>query len=93
MNQLVVPDKGRSVAAFSSKLLCPYCGKDRWKFVENVSRYRIRYQCRGCSKTIQYDYSNNLDHPYAAFGKPKWQRLVESFRQKRASTLESLKRS
>jgi transposase-like protein len=80
-------------AAFSNKLTCPHlvgeglCGADSWKFVERISPFRIRYRCKKCGGTIQYDYSEKLDHPYAVFGKSKWQQIVDSW--KRARTLKS----
>lgn len=85
--------KGKSPAAFSGKLTCPHlidvggnlvvCGASSWGFVENISRYRIRYRCKACGKTIQYDFANNFQHPYAVFGKSKWQRLVELWKNKK----------
>ena len=85
--------KGMNQGAYSSKLTCPslvnlnndeptVCGANKWKFVEKIGLYRARYRCGVCGKTIQYDYSNNQDHPYAVFGKNKWRRVVEAWKKK-----------
>lgn len=79
----VIPH-GANIGAFSNKLICPHpigtggiCGASSWEFVENIGSFRIRYRCKKCKRTIQYDFSNNLEHPYKVFGKNKWQRIVE----------------
>ena len=76
---IVSNSKGISPGAFSSsKLICPYCEGSRWKYIENIGQFRIRYQCKDCRKTIQYDFELNMEHPYKAFGKSRWQRLLAS---------------
>ena len=78
--------------AFGTKLTCPgivkglnnapeICNASNWRFVEKLGPCRARYKCRACGRTIQYDYSANMSHPYAAFGKSKWQRIVENWKQ------------
>lgn len=69
-----------SKAAFQSdKLFCPYptgphtlCGSTRWKYLEKVGPYRIRFQCKDCRRTLQYDYSANPGNPYAPFANKSW---------------------
>lgn len=90
---LIKLDKGRSPAAFRDKLTCPHiifvgdraieCGSERWKFIEGIGRYRIRYRCKSCGKTIQYDFSNNLSHPFEAFGKSRWRRFIDAAAQRK----------
>ena len=75
---IINTDKGVSKAAFQAdKLFCPYCNGTRWKYIENIGQYRIRYQCKDCHKTVQYDFSANMGHPYEVFGKGIWKRIVE----------------
>ena len=73
--------KGMNKAAFSGNLNCPWeeCQSRSIRFVEYVSTYRIRYRCRKCGKTFQYDISNRLDHPFAPYKKQKWLRYVEGW--------------
>ncbi len=84
MPTILIPNmtKGMNQGAFGSALLCPFCSKSSWKFVERISTFRIRYRCNDCQRTIQYDYSNNSEHPYAVFGKSKWRRIMEQWKQK-----------
>jgi len=78
MSIIPVLGGGLSKAAFSNELFCPYCNSKKWKFVENIGRTRVRYRCKNCRQTIQYDFSNRPDeHPYAALQKAKWQKIVE----------------
>ena len=87
----VMQRQGMNRGAFGSALTCPgivegpngttsICMANKWKFVEKLGLYRARYKCKVCGRTIQYDYSANPDHPYAVFGKNKWQRLVEQWK-------------
>lgn len=64
-NILHMPRKGMNPAAFGSELTCPYCQGTKWKYIEKVSQFRFRYQCKACKKTVQYDTSNRPEHPYA----------------------------
>lgn len=84
--------KGMSKAAYSGTLKCPRpkrvgnnlimgeeCGSTSLRYVEHVSPFRIRYRCRKCGGTLQYDISNRLDHPYVPFKKSKWLQYVEGW--------------
>jgi len=82
---------GMNQGAFGTELTCPslvtglsgtpeICGANKWQFVEQVSRFRIRYRCKACHKTIIYEFTANPGHPYEAYGKNKWQRIVESWK-------------
>jgi len=72
--------------AYQGKLTCPYsyyvwddktksgemmtCGGTSQRYVEHVTPTRLRYRCRKCGGTYQYDISNNPTmNPYAAFRK------------------------
>ena len=81
--------KGQSRQAFRGKLECPNltefgveCGANKWKFVEKLGQFRIRYRCKVCGKTVQYDFANNPGHPYAVFGKNKFQQVVSQWKDK-----------
>jgi len=86
--------KGKNKAAFGTRLTCPaivqspdgkaeLCGAEKWSYVENLGPYRIRYKCKVCGRTVQYDYSANPGHPYAVLGKNKWQRIVDQYNKSR----------
>lgn len=57
--------KRANIAAFSGKMTCPYptiqgrCGASKWQYIEKVSPFRIRYRCKVCGRTVQYDFSDN----------------------------------
>ncbi len=63
--------------AFAGKLTCPrllpgtliVCGGTSWKYVENVTPTRIRYRCKKCNRTVQYDFSNNPFFMKEVYGK------------------------
>ena len=59
-----LPTKGMNVAAFATELSCPFCRGAKWKFIEKVSEFRLRYQCKLCKRTVQYDISNRPTHPH-----------------------------
>lgn len=76
--------KGINPGAYQGELTCPYmvnakgerdmfagervCGSKAIRFVENVSQFRLRYRCRKCGGTFQYDISNRSDlNPYAPY--------------------------
>ena len=67
--------KKANIAAFSNRMSCPHpnlngrCGAEKWKFVEQISPFRIRYRCRVCGRTIQYDFSNNPTSINKVYGK------------------------
>lgn len=65
---------GINKAAYQGKLTCPFvigfenCGSTAIRYVEHICPTRIRYRCRKCGHTFQYDISNRRDiNPYAAY--------------------------
>jgi len=72
------PRKGVNKGAYRGSLNCPFFGCDgkshRW--IENVTPYRLRYRCRKCGRTFQYDISNRRDNPYAVFNTPHFRKVV-----------------
>ena len=59
---------GISKYAYQGELTCPYCRSSAVRFIENVTPFRLRYRCRLCARTFQYDISNRIDiNPYAAY--------------------------
>lgn len=64
--------KGINKGAYRGVLRCPFCLSTAQRFIENVSRFRLRYRCRKCGLTYQYDISNQPGiNPYATFRKGK----------------------
>ena len=78
--------EGKSKAAYQGELTCPFvlqvfnpqtksvesveCKSKAIRYVENVGPYRLRYRCRKCGGTFQYDISNRVDvNPYAPYRK------------------------
>jgi hypothetical protein len=73
--------KGINPGAYRGELTCPFvivnkqghgtdCGSRAIRYVEHVSEYRIRYRCRKCGNTFQYDISGRNDvNPYAPYQK------------------------
>jgi rubredoxin len=61
------------------------CGSTKWELINQISPFRIRYRCKVCHKTIIYEFTNNPGHPYEAYGKNKWQRIVDRWKQGHAS--------
>ena len=73
--------------AYQGELTCPHsvddsgkttingtkiCNSKAIRYVEDVNSFRIRYRCRKCGGTFQYDISGRTDlNPYAAFQKGK----------------------
>ena len=87
-----MPRKGATQGAYGTKLLCPnlvtglsgnpeMCNANRWEFVEKIGPFRVRYRCKACHKTVIYEYANNPGHPYEAYGKNKWQKIVENWKR------------
>ena len=85
--------KGINKGAYRGKLTCPYtyyvwddktktgevvaCGSSSQRFVEQLSPTRIRYRCRKCGGTYQYDISNIADNPYALYRKGRiWRDIM-----------------
>jgi rubredoxin len=87
-----MPRKGMTKGAFGTQLTCPnlvnglsgapeVCSASKWEFVERVGPFRMRYRCKACHKTVIYEYSANPGHPYEAYGKNKWQRIVDNWKR------------
>ena len=60
--------------AFRGPLNCPFCNHDlrkksRWKFVDKVNEFRIRYRCIDCKRTVLYDITNNPREIQRLYGK------------------------
>ena len=69
---------GINKGAYQGELTCPFvingvdCESRAIRYVEHVSQYRLRYRCRKCGNTFQYDISNRMDiNPYAPYKKGK----------------------
>jgi len=59
---------GISKHAYRGELTCPFCQSKANRCLGHVTKYRIRYRCRKCGLTYQYDISNRTDiNPYAAY--------------------------
>jgi len=87
--------RGRNKGAYRGRLTCPVCNSEANKFLENVGKFRVRYRCRKCGLKYQYDTSNadpglvpGTTHPYAAFRKNKFDRIVD---YAKAANRENLK--
>lgn len=77
----------RAKYAYQGELTCPHsvdengrrtvrgthiCGSKAIRFVEEITDTRLRYRCRKCGGTFQYDISARVDlNPYAAYRKGK----------------------
>lgn len=73
----------KSKYAYQGELTCPHsvdefgkptlrgtrlCGSKAIRYIEDVNAYRIRYRCRKCGGTFQYDISGRNDlNPYADY--------------------------
>ena len=56
--------------AYQGELTCPFCQSRANRYIEHVTPMRLRYRCRKCGLTYQYDISNRMDiNPYAAYRK------------------------
>lgn len=84
--------KGISKMAYQGKLTCPHtvdaqgklnqfgnitCDSTAIRFVEEINSMRMRYRCRKCGGTFQYDISGIHDNPYAAFQGGTIKRSIE----------------
>ena len=69
---------GISKGAYQGRLICPYsyyidgeiraCDGRSFRELKPISPVRLRYRCRKCGGTFQYDISNRRDlNPYAAY--------------------------
>ncbi len=87
--------EGINKGAYQGELTCPYsvnakgerdivtgdrlCGSKAIRFVEYVTPTRLRYRCRKCGGTFQYDISNRNDiNPYAPYEKSTIWKNVEN---------------
>ena len=75
--------KGINKGAYRGKLTCPYsyyvfddvtntgeivdCKSSAVRLLEEITPTRLRYRCRKCGGTFQYDISGIMDNPYAAY--------------------------
>ena len=75
--------RGKNKGAYRGDLNCPLCHKTKHKFLEKITPYRLRYQCKSCHATFQYDISNNLEHPYHPFKTAHFKRIVEASKYKK----------
>jgi len=70
--------KGMNKGAYRGELTCPVCKSKAIRYLEHLTRFRIRYRCRKCGLAFQYDISGHPTHPYAPLKKSKWQSIVDS---------------
>ena len=84
---------GINKAAYQGELTCPFiiqvfnpetkrtesveCKSKAIRYVEHINQYRLRYRCRKCGNTFQYDISNRVDvNQYAPYRKGKiWDQI------------------
>jgi len=76
--------KSRNKGAFRGRLTCPVCDSEAVRYMETIGMFRIRYRCRKCGLTFQYDTSNadpgmapGSTHPYALFKKNKFTKIID----------------
>ena len=82
--------QGINKAAYQGELTCPFvingvdCGSRAIRYIEHVTQLRLRYRCRKCGNTFQYDVSNRTDiNPYAPFRKGRIWSNIEKVLQGR----------
>lgn len=62
--------KGINPGAYRGELICPSCQSGAIRFVETIGPTRLRYRCRKCGVTFQYDISGRPnENPYAPLAK------------------------
>ena len=78
----------KSQGAFRGPLNCPLCNAkgdkvSKWKYVENIGPFRIRYRCKDCKHTIQYDFSRSglSKHPYAPYNNPHFRKVMKTYKK------------
>jgi len=81
---------GVSKIAYQGRLTCPFvnvvdgkaCESTALRYIEDVTPFRLRYRCRKCGGTFQYDISARTDiNPYAAYQKGKiWGSIMRASR-------------
>ena len=69
----------KNPGAYQGRLTCPFayydgeikdCNSTAIRYVEHVTPTRLRYRCRKCGGTFQYDISNHFGvNPYAPYRK------------------------
>lgn len=84
--------KGINKAAYQGKLTCPHlvndqgerdpfghktCESSAIRHVEDITPMLIRYRCRKCGGTFQYDISGVHNNPYAQYRKGTIWRSIE----------------
>ena len=70
----IVDDKGNRSLIAGERV----CGSKALRYVEHVTPTRIRYRCRKCGGTLQYDISNRNDlNPYAPYRKGRIWSAIE----------------
>lgn len=91
--------KGINKGAYQGKLTCPHlvnekgerdpvlgtltCGSSAIRHVEDITPMRLRYRCRKCGGTFQYDISGIRSNPYAPYQKGTIWRTIEHVLQGR----------
>lgn len=81
----MIDQPGINKGAYQGDLICPFvingieCNSKAIRYVEHVSLRRLRYRCRKCGNTFQYDISNRFDlNPYAPYKKGKiWGKIED----------------
>ncbi len=77
--------KGMNKGAYRGRLTCPVCDSEANRLIERITPFRLRYRCRKCGLTYQYDITGappGFDggaHPYAPFKKPRFKRIIEAW--------------
>ena len=71
------------------------CASKAIRYLEHLTPHRLRYRCRKCGNTFQYDISNRNDaNPYAPFKKGRiWSKIEQSFaylEKKYGGTIDAL---
>lgn len=84
--------KGINKGAYQGRLTCPHlvnvkgerdpfgsitCESTAIRHIEDITPMRLRYRCRKCGGTFQYDISGIHNNPYAPFQKGTIQRTIE----------------
>ena len=77
--------------AYRGQLTCPFsfmtpdgmkdCGSTSQRYVEHITPTRIRYRCRKCGRTYQYDFTNHCQdyNPYVPYRNGTiWSRIMQA---------------
>lgn len=92
---MITNRKDINKGAYQGELTCPFvvngvdCASKAIRFVEEVCHNRLRYRCRKCGNTFQYDISNRPANvnPYAAYTGGKGKRMVDRYNEIVASIM------